>query len=170
MASRNFETQLLSLQKNLLNFAYTLTQNRDDANDLLQDTTLKVLDSEEKYTETTNFKGWVFTIMRNLFINNYRHQKRTNVFVDTTEDNYFLNLSSETAQETPEGTMSVREITEAINSFSDEYRIPFSMYLAGYKYQEIADHMNLPLGTVKSRIFVARKNLQQSMSDFRYER
>ncbi|MDE6040119.1 MAG: RNA polymerase sigma factor, partial [Muribaculaceae bacterium] len=67
MASRNFETQLLSLQKNLLNFAYTLTQNRDDANDLLQDTTLKVLDSEEKYTETTNFKGWVFTIMRNLF-------------------------------------------------------------------------------------------------------
>ncbi|MBD5182566.1 MAG: RNA polymerase sigma factor [Bacteroidales bacterium] len=170
MASRNFETQLLSLQKNLLNFAYTLTQNRDDANDLLQDTTLKVLDSEEKYTETTNFKGWVFTIMRNLFINNYRHQKRTNVFVDTTEDNYFLNLSSETAQETPEGTMSVREITEAINSFSDEYRIPFSMYLAGYKYQEIADHMNLPLGTVKSRIFVARKNLQQSMSDFRYDR
>lgn len=169
MASQDFQTKLLGLQKNLLNFAYTLTQNRDDADDLLQDTTLKVLDSEDKYTETTNFKGWVFTIMRNLFINHYRHQKRTNVFVDTTEDNYFLNLSTETSQDTPEGSMSVREITEAINSFSDEYRIPFSMYLAGYKYAEIADHMSLPLGTIKSRIFMARKSLQKSMASFRYD-
>ena len=170
MASQDFQKQLLGIQKNLLNFAYTLTQNRDDANDLLQDTTLKVLDSEDKYQETTNFKGWVFTIMRNLFINHYRHQKRTNVFVDTTEDNYFLNLSQETASETPEGSLSVREITDAINSFSDEYRIPFSMFLAGYKYQEIADHMNLPLGTIKSRIYVARQSLQKSMSSYRYDR
>lgn len=169
MASQDFQNKLLGLQKNLLNFAYTLTQNSDDANDLLQDTTLKVLDSEDKYTETTNFKGWVFTIMRNLFINHYRHQKRSNIFVDTTEDNYFINMSQETSQDTPEGSMSVREITDAINSFADEYRVPFSMYIAGYKYQEIADHMNLPLGTVKSRIFMARKSLQKSMAEFRYD-
>ena len=166
MASQNFQQQLLNLQTNLLNFAYTLTQNREDANDLTQDTTLKVLDSEDKYTETTNFKGWVFTIMRNLFINNYRHRQRTNIFVDTTEDNYFINLS----QETPEGSLNVRELTDAINDFADEYRIPFSMYLQGYQYQEIADHMNLPLGTIKSRIHMARKSLQRSLSDYRYDR
>ena len=72
MASSTFQTKLLDLQSNLLNFAYTLTANRDDAYDLLQDTTLKALDNEDKYVDNTNFKGWVFTIMRNIFINNYR--------------------------------------------------------------------------------------------------
>lgn len=167
MSSKNFQTKLLDLQSNLLNFAYLLTSNRDDAYDLLQDTTLKALDNEDKYVENVNFKGWVFTIMRNIFINNYRKGVRSATIIDQTEDLYHLNLPQESGFETPEGSLAAKEITDAINSFSDEYRVPFSMHVAGYKYSEIAEEMNLPLGTVKSRIFFARQRLQQMLKDYR---
>ncbi len=167
MASAKFQNNLMSLQSNLLNFAYMLTSNRDDAYDLLQDTTLKALDNEDKFTDNTNFKGWVFTIMRNIFINNYRRAGRAATVVDTTENLYHLNLSQDSGLETPEGSFGAAEITDAINEFADEYRIPFSMHVAGYKYNEIADEMNLPLGTVKSRIFFARKKLQERFADYR---
>lgn len=167
MTSSTFQSNLMNLQSNLLNFAFMLTSNRDDAYDLLQDTTLKALDNEEKYAEGTNFKGWVFTIMRNIFINNYRRQVRSATVVDTTEDLYHLNLSQESGLSTPEGSFAAKEISEAIKNFTDEYRVPFSMYIAGYKYNEIADKMGLPLGTVKSRIFFARKRLQALLKDYR---
>ena len=167
MSSSNIQTKLLDIQSNLLNFAYMLTSNRDDAYDLLQDTTLKVLDNEEKYVENTNFKGWVFTIMRNIFINNYRKVVRSATIIDQTEDLYHLNLPQESGFETPEGSYAAKEINEAINSFSDEYRVPFTMHVQGYKYNEIAEKMNLPLGTVKSRIYFARQKLQVRFADYR---
>ena len=167
MGTAKFQNNLMALQDNMLNFAYMLTSNRDDAYDLLQDTTLKVLDNEDKYTDNTNFKGWVFTIMRNIFINNYRRQVRCATVIDTTEDLYHLNLSQESGLSTPEGTMAAQEISVAINAFSQQYRVPFTMYIAGYKYSEIAEKMGLPLGTVKSRIFFARKRLQSLLKDYR---
>ena len=160
MATVEFQTRLMSLQANLLNFAYMLTSNRDDAHDLVQDTTLKALDNADKYVENTNFKGWVFTIMRNIFINNYRRVMRNATVVDQTEDLYHLNLSQDSGIDSPEESYSVQEITAAINEFPEKYRIPFSMHVAGYKYNEIADETGLPLGTVKSRIFFARQQLQ----------
>lgn len=166
MASTNFIDNLTALQANLLNFAYMLTNNRDDAYDLLQDTMVKAIDNEEKYTAGTNFKGWVFTIMRNNFINSYRRNVRTATIVDTTDNLYLLNLGESTV-ESPEESYGATEISKAINEFSDEFRIPFSMHVAGYKYSEIAEKMNLPLGTVKSRIFFARKRLQERFSDYR---
>ncbi|MBD5200359.1 MAG: sigma-70 family RNA polymerase sigma factor [Bacteroides sp.] len=166
MSSSNIQTKLLDIQSNLLNFAYMLTSNRDDAYDLLQDTTLKVLDNEEKYVENTNFKGWVFTIMRNIFINNYRKVARSATVIDQTEDLYHLNLPQESGFETPEGSYAAKEINAAINSFSDDYRIPFTMHVQGYKYNEIAEKMDLPLGTVKSRIFFARQRLQEMLKDY----
>ncbi|MDE6629158.1 MAG: sigma-70 family RNA polymerase sigma factor [Muribaculaceae bacterium] len=167
MSASNFQTKLLGLQDNLLNFAYMLTSNRDDAYDLLQDTTLKALDNQDKYVENVNFKGWVFTIMRNIFINNYRKVVRSATVIDQTDDLYHLNLPQESGLDTPEGSVAAGEISAAINSFSDEYRIPFSMHVAGYKYNEIAEKMNLPLGTVKSRIFFARQRLQKILKDYR---
>ena len=165
--SSSFINKLIGLQGNLMNFAYQLTSNREAAEDLVQDTTLKVLDNEEKYVDNVNFKGWVLTIMRNIFINNYRRQVRSATIIDTTDDLYHLNISKESALETPEGTFATKEISKAINEFSDDYKVPFSMYVAGYKYSEIAEHMKLPLGTVKSRIFFARKKLQQMLKDYR---
>lgn len=167
MGTEKFQTNLMSLQANLFNFAMMLTSNRDDANDLLQDTTLKALDNQEKFAEGTNFKGWVFTIMRNIFINNYRRASRAATVVDTTENLYHLNLSQDSGLEAPEESLTAQEITAAINDFSDDFRIPFSMHIAGYKYNEIAEKMNLPLGTIKSRIFFARKKLQERFSDYR---
>ena len=167
MATTEFQNKLMSLQDNLLNFAYMLTSNRDNAYDLLQDTTLKALDNEDKYVANTNFKGWVFTIMRNIFINNYRRIVRSATVIDQTEDLYHLNLSQDSGLESPEGSLGAGEITAAINAFPAEYRIPFSMHVAGYKYEEIAKEMGLPLGTVKSRIFFARKRLQTRFADYR---
>lgn len=168
MASAKFQSNLMSLQANMLNFAFMLTNNRDDAYDLLQDTTLKALDNEDKYADNTNFKGWVFTIMRNFFINNYRRGVRAATIIDTTDNLYHLNISQDSALESPEDSYGASEITSAINELSDEYRIPFSMHVAGYKYNEIAQQMNLPLGTIKSRIFFARKKLQERFAESRF--
>ncbi|MCX4312071.1 MAG: RNA polymerase sigma factor [Muribaculaceae bacterium] len=167
MGTNAFQDNLTKLQGNLLSFAYKLTSNRDDAYDLLQDTTLKALDNEDKYAANTNFKGWVLTIMRNLFINNYRRTARAATIVDTTDNLYHLNLSQDSGLESPEESYGAQEITSAISEFSDEYRIPFSMHVAGYKYSEIAEEMGLPIGTVKSRIFFARKKLQERFSSYR---
>ncbi|MDE6081861.1 MAG: sigma-70 family RNA polymerase sigma factor, partial [Muribaculaceae bacterium] len=128
--------------------------------------TLKALDNEDKYVDNTNFKGWVFTIMRNIFINNYRKVVRSATVVDTTEDLYHLNICQESGLDTPEGSFAENEISSAIQNLADEYRVPFSMYVAGYKYNEISEKMDLPLGTVKSRIFFARKQLQTTLADY----
>ncbi len=167
MRAETFQTNLMSLQDNMLNFAYMLTSNRDDAYDLLQDTTLKALDNQDKYAENTNFKGWVFTIMRNIFINNYRKSVRTATVVDTTDNLYHLNISQNSGLDAPEGSYTVNEIQEAIDALADDLRIPISMHVSGYKYQEIADEMHLPLGTVKSRIHAARQILQARFADYR---
>ena len=162
----SFKQRLVGLQGNLLSFAYQLTTNREAAEDLLQDTTLKALDNEEKYVDNVNFKGWIFTIMRNIFINNYRQTVRKATVINQTEDLYHLNISQDSGLDTPEGSFAVKEISAAVNAFSPEYREPFSMFLAGYKYNEIAEKMDLPLGTVKSRIFFARKKLREQLKDY----
>lgn len=167
MTQLQFQERILSIQDNMFNFAMMLTANRDDANDLLQDTTLKALDNQEKYIDNVNFKGWVLTIMRNIFINNYRKVVRSQTIIDQTEDLYHLNLSQDSGFDTPEGSLSVKEITKAINNLNNDLKMPFSMFLSGYKYNEIADKLSLPLGTVKSRIFFARQELQGRLKDMR---
>lgn len=155
------------MQGNLMSFALKLTSNREEAQDLVQDTTLKALNNEEKFVENTNFKGWMLTIMRNIFINNYRKSARENTMVDSTEDLFHLNLSQDSGLDTPDGAFACNEITAIIAGFSEEYREPFSMHVAGYKYEEIAEKLNTPLGTVKSRIFFTRRRLREILSDYR---
>lgn len=166
MMKNGFKKSLIELQSKMLNFAYTLTSNRDDAYDLLQDTTLKALDNEAKYAQNVNFKGWVFTIMRNIFINGYRRKSRSGVISDPADRLAHIDIAQDSVAESPEDAYGAGEITRAISAFPEEYRRPFAMHLAGYKYSEIARKMNLPLGTVKSRIYVARKRLQEQFSDY----
>ncbi len=161
-----FKERLLALQSNLFSFAYKLTADSEEAHDLLQDTTLKALDNESKYSDNSNFKGWLFTIMRNIFINNYRRTVRERTVIEGTEDLYQLNFQQPT-NSTPEGTYAVNEISQIIDSFSEDYRKPFSMYVAGYKYEEIAEILDIPLGTVKSRIFTTRQKLRSILKDYR---
>lgn len=165
--STNFTKDLINIQDDLLRFAYKLTSDREEANDLLQETSLKALDNEDKYTPETNFKGWVYTIMRNIFINNYRKIVREQTFVDQTENLHHLNSSSELASESTDRAYDLKEMHRVVNALPREYKVPFSMHVAGFKYREIAEKLGLPLGTVKSRIFFTRQKLQQELKDFR---
>ncbi|HJG77890.1 RNA polymerase sigma factor [Phocaeicola barnesiae] len=167
MRTANFAQNLLSLQPELLNFAYKLTADHEEANDLLQETSLKALDNEDKYTDETNFKGWIYTIMRNIFINNYRKTLRDQTYVDTTDNQYFLNQGIDIEVDSTEVAYDLKEIRHIVNGLSKEYRVPFAMYVSGFKYREIADRLGLPLGTVKSRIYITRQKLQQDLKDFR---
>ena len=161
-----FQQKLLSLQENMMNFALMLTANRDDAQDLLQDTTLKVLDNQDKFVDNVNFKGWVLTVMRNIFINNYHKIVRVQTVVDSSADLYNLDVVNDSGFDSPDKAYQIKEITKAINGLNDDLKVPFSMFLGGYKYNEIAEKLNVPLGTVKSRIFFARQELQKRLKDF----
>lgn len=167
MGPAKFKDNLMAIQPNLLHFAYALTSNRDDAYDLLQDTTLKALDSRDKYVDDTNFKAWAFTIMRNTFINGYRRKVRIGTVVDSTDDQYLINLTHDNGMDTPQGSMAVNEINSAVDALDDLYRIPFSLFIAGYKYAEISVKTDLPIGTVKSRIYFARQKLMKALEDYR---
>ena len=150
----------------MMNFALMLTANRDDAQDLLQDTTLKVLDNQDKFVDNVNFKGWVLTVMRNIFINNYHKIVRVQTVVDSSADLYNLDVINDSGFDSPDKAYQIKEITKAINGLNDDLKVPFSMFLSGYKYNEIAEKLNVPLGTVKSRIFFARQELQKRLKDF----
>lgn len=167
MRTTTFTQNLLGMQSELRRFALKLTADIEDANDLLQETSLKALDNEDKYTPDTNFKGWMYTIMRNIFINNYRKTVRDQTFVDQTENLFHLNLPQDSGFESTEGNYDLKEIRKIVHSLPKEYRVPFSMYVSGFKYREIAEKLGLPIGTVKSRIFFTRQRLQKDLKDFR---
>ncbi len=166
MNTYSFRKDLLAVQEELLRFAYKLTANREEANDLLQETSLKALDNEDKYQPETNFKGWMYTIMRNIFINNYRKIVREQTFVDQTDNLYHLNMPQESGFANTESAYDLKEMHRIVNSLPRDYKVPFSMHVSGFKYREIAERLGLPLGTVKSRIFFTRQKLQEELKDF----
>ena len=166
MTAVEFNYQLTSLSGNLERFAMSLTSNIEDAKDLLQETFAKAIAYRDKFEDNTNLKAWTFTIMKNTFINNYRRNVKANTTFDHTDDLYYLNLKNESAGETPDSEYSVKEIQKSINELSDEFRLPFIMHTQGYKYKEIADKLNLKIGTVKSRIFFTRKKLMEKLHGY----
>lgn len=166
MTQVQFNNTLLSLTDKLHKYALSLTSDLERANDLLQETMLKALTYRAKFTQNTNFKAWIYTIMKNTFINDYRRNIKTrNAFVDSTKD-FQLLLSIDKIYPTPDSIYSTQEIHRNIDALEDEYRIPFTMFLEGYKYKEIAEELDLPLGTLKSRIFFTRKKLEKSLQEY----
>lgn len=162
-----FVNKILELQEPMIKFALQLTCNHDEAKDLSQETMLRVLNNREKFIEGTNLKAWVFTIMRNIFINDYNRRMRTMVSVNKTENLYHLSCTQVSNIDTIEGIYSVNEITKIVHTFPDDYRVPFTMLVTGYKYNEIAEYMKIPVGTVKSRIFIIRQKLQKVLKDYK---
>jgi RNA polymerase sigma factor (sigma-70 family) len=166
MTQIQFNNALLSLNDKLYKYALSLTSDSERASDLLQETMLKALTYRDKFTKNTNFKAWIYTIMRNAFINEYRRNVKTrNTFSDNNIDLYLL-LSKEKNYPTPDSIYRTKEILRKIDALEDEYRIPFTMFIEGYKYKEIAEELDLPLGTVKSRIFFTRKKLEKSLREY----
>ncbi|MDR3193932.1 MAG: RNA polymerase sigma factor [Tannerella sp.] len=166
MKTAQFQKKLLGMQENMMNFALSLTANRDDAKDLLQETSLKVLNNREKYVDNRNFKGWVLTVMRNIFINQYHKIVRTQTVIDLNIDLYNLDVVNESEFGATDSPLQLQEITGAINRLDQDLKVPFSMYASGYQYNEIAETLNLPIGTVKSRIFFARRELREALKDY----
>jgi RNA polymerase sigma-70 factor (ECF subfamily) len=158
-----FQSQFDQLTRVLQGFAYNLTKNREEAKDLYQETAFRALSNRDKFTPGTNLKAWLLTIMKNIFINNYRKKVKSNTIIDSTDNQFLINSGRNTIENDAESQILIDEITEMISNLDDSLKVPFEMHRLGYKYQEIADKLRLPLGTVKSRIFFARKELKQKI-------
>ena len=164
MSTLNFEQQLSSMETALLNFANKLTRNAEDARDLYQEMVYRALVNQSKFREGTNMKAWLFTIMRNIFINNYRKKIKQNTILDSTDNQHYLNSAGPAITNNANSNLFMGELQQFIDALDSSTREPFMMHYYGYKYQEIADQLCLPLGTVKSRIFFARKELKAAVS------
>jgi RNA polymerase sigma factor (sigma-70 family) len=166
MTQIQFNNELVGLRKKLRFYALRLTADEEKADDLLQETMLKALTYREKYTQNTNLKAWIYTIMKNTFINDYRKNVRVRNTINDTNGDFHLYFSQDKVYPAPDSFFRANEITEAIENLDEEYRIPFKMFIDGYKYKEIADKLNLPIGTVKSRIFFTRKKLTSALKEY----
>lgn len=168
MTAIEFNQQLISFQNPLKYFALKLTADSEDAEDLLQETFLKALKYKDKFQDKTNLKAWLYTIMKNTFINNYRRVARKRTIMDNTDDDYFVNSTKKVSPISPESIHNHKEIMKTVELLNDECRVPFKMHFDGFKYKEIADELEMPIGTVKSRIFLARKKLTDALKDYAY--
>lgn len=167
MSQLEFYSHLDKISHLLHAFAYNLTKNMEDAKDLFQETAYRALTNREKFRPGTNFKAWLFTIMKNIFINNYRKKTKANTIMDSTDNMYYINSGDTVISNGAESNIMMKELTNMIDALDSSIKVPFLMHYQGYKYQEIADYLELPLGTVKSRIFFARKELKD-MIKFQY--
>lgn len=168
MATLEIDLKIQELSPFLKPFALKLTRDMEEAEDLLQETMLKAISNKEKFKEGTNLKAWLYTIMRNTFITQYHRTVRRNTFIDTTDNLHYINSSRHTIENDSKSLFAMEDINEAIDKLKDEYRNPFLMHFRGYKYHEIADILDIPIGTVKNRIHIARKALKDDLQAYAY--
>ncbi len=168
MSTLEFNEQLLSLRQQLYYFALGLTKDRENAQDLVQESILRAITFRDKFRDNTNFKAWVYTIVKNTFINGHRRNKRTRVIMDSVERER-EQVSRVQTPATVEANVKRTEIERSLNQLDPAFRTPFMMHFEGFKYNEIATRMSIPVGTVKSRIHQARQRLQESLTDKRMQ-
>ena len=166
MTALEFTYTIDKLSGTLKPYALRLTRDMEDANDLLQETLLKAFSNREKYTDGTNFKAWMYTIMKNTFITNYQRMMRKNTFIDSTDNLHYINSSSASIENSAYSKFAMTDIDKAIEKLNDVYKAPFMMHFSGFKYHEIADKLDIPIGTVKNRIHIARKELKYKLKNY----
>jgi RNA polymerase sigma-70 factor (ECF subfamily) len=167
MKSTTFESAIIESRQMLYSKALSLFHDSEKAQDIVQDTMLKALTNKDKFTEGTNLKGWLYTILKNIFINDYnRHAKHPTYLRDTFSDAF---VGTENRVELNQGAANIKmeEIQKALASIDEKFSKAFMMHFEGYKYEEIAEEMQLPLGTVKTRIHKARLMLQERLRELR---
>ncbi len=160
MSPSEFDYMLLNNTEFLKPFAITLTRDHELAKDLFQETLLRALANKEKYNDGTNIKAWLYTIMRNIFINNYRRKAKQNTIFDSTPNEFLLDYRQGAVANEAIASINMKEVHEAIHNLPAIFKNPFLLYFDGFKYHEIADMLGEPLGTIKSRIHFARKLLK----------
>jgi RNA polymerase sigma factor (sigma-70 family) len=166
MSTFDFTHEISSLRSTLQMFARKFTFDRDDSLDLVQDTIMKALVYRDKFKDDVNLKRWLYTIMRNTFINSYRKHQRARTSNDTSKELYQLNVEDTHTFSSPDSKYEYEDIWKNINELREELLIPFKMHTSGYKYNEISHHLKIPIGTVKNRIFHARKELQERLQGY----
>jgi RNA polymerase sigma factor (sigma-70 family) len=166
MSTIDFNQMLMINAEFLKPFAVTLTHDSEDAKDLFQETLYRALANKEKYNVGTNIKAWLYTIMRNIFINNYRRKSRQSIVLDSTPNDFFINFNQVTTANEAINNINTKEIHEAIFNLPEIFKNPFLLYYDGFRYHEIADMLHEPLGTIKSRIHFARKLLRAEIERF----
>ena len=165
MTALEFQHSIVQHMPSLENFTRKFTNNHEESQDLVQETVLKALTYREKFKPNTNLKGWLYTIMKNTFINNYRKAQRSKTMYDDTESLYYLNVEDRHTFSCPEKTSIYRDTWDNVNDIRQEYLEPFKLHTQGFKYEEIAEKLDIPIGTVKNRIFHARKDIQRNLSN-----
>jgi RNA polymerase sigma-70 factor (ECF subfamily) len=160
MSTVEFNQMLVNNAEFLKPFAITLTRDSEAAKDLFQETLFRALANKDKYSVGTNIKAWLYTIMRNIFINNYRRKVKQNTIFDSTPNDFLINQTQSVVANNAESNLRLKDIQEAIHNLPQIFRNPFLLYFDGFKYHEIADMLSEPLGTIKSRIHFARKLLK----------
>jgi RNA polymerase sigma factor (sigma-70 family) len=166
MDSKTFNLNIFSHKDSLYSFAFSFTKDEEDANDLFQDTMLKAIHYSSKFKEGTNLKAWLYTIMRNTFINNYRKSSKTTKIMTVTDELTSDKLFLSATLNSSEGKFIMDDIYTALRSLQPEYYTPFIKYFEGFKYHEIAEELQIPIGTVKTRIHVARQLLKKQLSAY----
>lgn len=164
MNKSEFINQITFSRTSLLGFAVKLTRNQEDANDLMQETTYRAFKNLSSFKPNTNFKAWISTIMRNTFINKYRKDKRRYAIGNNLEEERQIKLKA-VVQNQGESNRTVEELIALVSQLKEDLKRPFLLRYSGYKYEEIAERLDLPLGTVKSQIFYARKQLKRMVRE-----
>ncbi len=164
MTAIEFTHQIISYQNRLQRFAYSLVSDRDEALDLVQETYLKAISYREKLSDYSNLRVWVMTIMKNIFINNYRRKNKAR---DIINEKMAIAKHLDSGFESTESYYTQNEINKSVESLNEELKKPFVMYVDGFKYREIANELNINIGTVKSRIHTARQRLMENLKDFK---
>jgi len=165
MNQLQFTTAISKFSPKLLLHAIKFTKDEDEAKDLLQETLIKGVKSLNTFTEESNLKGWLYTIMKNTYINQFLKQDRRNAIFKSNEE--IITKGTQIAINDGERNFVMKDIHQALSSINESYRIPFLRYFEGYKYHEIAEELDLPVGTIKTHIHQARIGLKKYLKQYR---
>ena len=170
-AQLDFNHQLFTFKDSLQKFAYYYTKDEEEAADLVQDTLLKAIRYAKRFEEGSNLKSWLFTILKNTFLNDYKKRGRLKCYMEETFSIAMNDIHCNITYNRGESNCNLADIHKALDNLSHEYYYPFIKYFEGFKYHEIAEELNIPIGTVKTRIHMARialkKNLKMFSGQFR---
>lgn len=166
MSTAEFTLLLTDNADFLKPFAINLTKDHETAKDLFQETLFRALSNKDKYNVGTNIKAWLYTIMRNIFINDYRKRAKQSVIFDNSPNDFLIDQTRTKVLNDGMTNLNLKEVKQLIYDLPELFRIPFNLYYEGYKYNEIAEELNEPLGTIKSRIHFARKILKQKIQRY----
>lgn len=157
----HFAGDLIGMQDQLYYYALQLTEDREDALDLVQETSYKALKNQSRLHNNDHIRAWLYTILKNTYINYLRSSHKRQLVHDTDEMNQYSAQARDSNEGLPDEQLMKKELLDIIKLLPPTYEKPIQLFLTGYSYKEISQHMNIPIGTVKSRIHLGKKHIRK---------